>query len=145
MSNAHAEQTVVEEVVLEPLESQELAERIASLCWDVKALDVKVLRVRELVQYTDWFVIASGRSDRQVMAIRDHIEDSLRVEHGVKPFSREGTDHNQWVVIDYSDVVVHLFFEPVRDYYQLENLWGEAPKLPLEPPEDLAIHAEPYA
>ena len=145
MSNAHAEQIVAEDVVLEPLESQDLAERIASLCWDVKALDVQVLRVRELVQYTDWFVIASGRSDRQVMAIRDHIEEALRDEGDVKPYSTEGTEHNQWVVLDYSDVVVHLFFEPVRDYYQLEKLWGEATKLQLKPPEDLAIHADPYA
>ncbi len=145
MSNAHAEQIVAEVVVLEPLESQDLAERIASLCWDVKALDVQVLRVRELVQYTDWFVIASGRSDRQVMAIRDHIEEALRDEGDVKPYSTEGTEHNQWVVLDYSDVVVHLFFEPVRDYYQLEKLWGEATKLQLKPPEDLAIHADPYA
>ena len=117
-----------------PLDTRALAERVAELAWERKALDVRVLRVLELVQYTDWFVIASGRSDRQVAAIRDHIRDELRAE-GRRVLSIEGSNQNQWVVMDYGDLVVHIFYEPVRAFYELEKLWGEAPELPLEPPE----------
>ncbi len=120
----------------ERLESQQLAERIAQAAYDTKATDVRVLRVRELVQYTDWFVICSGRSDRQVAAIREHIEDVARTELKAKPLSVEGTEHNQWVLVDFGDVVVHVFYEPVRDFYQLDQLWGDAPALDIQPPED---------
>ncbi len=118
---------------LPPLDTRELAERVAELAWERKALDVRVLRVLELVQYTDYFIIASGRSDRQVAAIRDHIKEELRLE-GHRCLSVEGSNQNQWVVMDYGDVVVHIFYEPVRAFYELEKLWGEAPEVELEQP-----------
>ena len=142
-SHALAEGTPTPAAPLPELETRALAERIANLCWERKAQDLRVIRVLELVQYTDWFIVASGRSDRQVAAIRDHIKAGLR-EEGRTPLSVEGADENQWVVMDYGDVVIHLFYEPVRAFYELEKLWAEAPELPLEAPEDLGRPGDPY-
>ncbi|MGM0577403.1 MAG: ribosome silencing factor [Myxococcota bacterium] len=126
---------------LPELESRALAERIAELAWEVKAMDVRVLRVLELVRYSDWFVVMSARSDRHAAAIREHIEEELKSTDDLRPYSVEGTEKNQWVVVDYGDVVAHIFFEPVREYYDLERLWGEAPELDLEPPDDRSTGA----
>ncbi|MGB0588807.1 MAG: ribosome silencing factor [Myxococcota bacterium] len=119
---------------LPPLDTQPLAERIAEIAWDKKALGLRALRVLELVNYTDWFIVMSARSDRHASALREHIEDTLRVEDGRRPMTTEGTERNQWIVIDYGDVVVHIFYEPVRAFYELERLWSEAPELELTPP-----------
>ena len=129
---------------LAPLDSQPLVERIASLAWDKKAVNLRALRVLELVNYTDWFITMSARSDRQVAAIRRHIDDTLRVEDGLHPLSVEGTQQNHWVVIDYGEVVVHIFYEPVRTFYELERLWADAPELDLTPPSDLERPLDPY-
>ncbi|TNF32591.1 MAG: ribosome silencing factor [Deltaproteobacteria bacterium] len=110
---------------------------MARLAIQAKGLDVAVLRVLELVQYTDWFIVASGRSDRHVRAIREHIQDALR-EAGRKPLSVEGIEHNQWVLLDYGDVVVHIFYEPVREFYELERLWQDAPRLEIKDTDDPA-------
>ena len=119
---------------LPPLETQALVERIADVAWDKKALGLRALRVLELVNYTDWFVIMSARSDRHAAALREHIHDTLKVEDGRKPMTTEGGERNQWIVMDYGDVVVHIFYEPVRAFYELERLWSEAPELELTPP-----------
>ena len=126
---------------LPPLDTQALAERIADLAWEKKALGLRALRVLELVNYTDWFIVMSARSDRHAAAIREHIDDTLRVEDGRRPLATEGTERNQWVVMDYGDAVVHIFYEPVRAFYELERLWNEAPELPLTPPEEGALTA----
>ena len=119
---------------LPPLDTQALVERIAELAWEKKALGLRALRVLELVSYTDWFIIMSARSDRHAGAIREHIEDTMRVEDGRRPMTTEGTERNQWIVMDYGDAVVHIFYEPVRAFYELERLWSEAPELELTPP-----------
>jgi len=129
---------------LPPLETQSLVERISSLAWDKKATNVRALRVRELVHYTDWFITMSARSDRQVAAIYRHIDDTLRVEDDRRPLSIEGTQQNHWVVVDYGDVVVHIFYEPVRTFYELERLWSDAPELELEVPDDQQRPLDPY-
>lgn len=87
-----------------------------------------MLDVHELLVITDIFVIASGGSRRQVQALIDAVEDSLR---GIdrKPLRREGEEDAQWVLLDYGDVVVHVFDHPTRAYYDLERLWGDAPRL----------------
>ena len=128
---------------LPPLESQPLAARIARLGWDKLAIEPCALRVQELVHYTDFFVVMSGRSDRHVAAIWQSIDDTLRAEDGRRPLSLEGTERNQWVVMDYGDVVAHVFFEPVRAFYELEKLWAEAPLLPLDLPEAQGPVSEP--
>ncbi len=112
-----------------PLDTQPLAARVAALVDERKASDIQVLRVRELVSYADWFVICSAASDRQVDAIADHVRATLKAERGTVPLSAEGTRTSQWVVVDYGEVVLHIFFEPVRAFYQLEELWAEAPRL----------------
>ena len=138
---AVANQTIPDEgkPELPALDTQELAERISALAWEVKALDLRVLRVLEMVNYSDWFVVMSGRSDRHVAAIRDHLDDTLRKEDRRRPLSIEGQEQNQWVVMDYGQVVVHIFYEPVRAFYELEKLWADAPELPLTPPDDLTL------
>jgi len=110
--------------------SEALARRIAALCDEAKAQDVQVLRVLELVAYTDWFVVCTGRSDRHVRAIHDLVWDELARDQ-VKPLAVEGGDAAQWILMDYGSVVVHVFYEPVREFYALERLWSEAPRLDL--------------
>jgi ribosome-associated protein len=95
-----------------------------------KASDVMALRVGELLVITDYFLIATGATDRQVHAIADEIEDKLR-EAGVKPMGREGESELKWVLLDYGDFVVHVFQPQERDFYRLEKLWADAPRLRL--------------
>lgn len=95
---------------------------------DKKANDVVLLDVHELLVITDVFVIASGNTRRQVQALIDAVEEALR-DGGRRPLRREGQDDAQWVLLDYGDIVVHVFDTPTRAYYDLERLWGDAPRL----------------
>jgi ribosome-associated protein len=97
------------------------------LAADRKALDIVQLDLRGIIGYTDYFVICSGRSDRQVKAIHDAIHEGMKKQHGVLPERVEGLGQAHWVLMDYLDVVVHVFTPETRDYYRLEQLWGEAP------------------
>ena len=105
--------------------SLELARRIVELAEDKKAADIVLLDLAELTTLADYFVIASGGSDRQLDAIADGIVAGLRDEK-VKPFGREGTAASHWVLLDYGGVIVHVFTPPERDFYQLERHWSEA-------------------
>jgi ribosome-associated protein len=100
---------------------------------DHKAYDLVVLETGNLSSIADYFVICSGRSDTQVQAIADAIDRDLRDE-GERPLSVEGLPHAQWVLIDYGDVVVHVFNRPVREFYDLERLWVRAPHVELPEP-----------
>ena len=102
-----------------------------------------VLDLRELSSATDFFVIASGRSDVQVKAIADHVLDSAKAA-GVRPDHVEGKDDGRWILLDYIDYVVHVFHAPVREFYRLEALWGDATALPMDepPPSADADHSE---
>jgi len=104
-----------------------LARRIGGLVGDKKALDVVVLDVRGKTSYADYFVIASGESERQVAAMADHVTEELK-KAGEQPFGTEGQATGQWVLIDYGEVVAHLFFTEVRAFYDLEGLWADAPR-----------------
>lgn len=121
--------------VLPALDTEPLAREIARLVTDSKGLEVVAMRVLELVEYTDYFVVCSARSDRHARAIYDHLWDELAKE-GKKPLSSEGVEAAQWILVDYGSVVVHIFFEPVREFYGLERLWADAPRLELPPPPD---------
>lgn len=99
-----------------------------------KAVDVAALFVGETLVVTDFFLIATGANDRQVHAIADEIEDAVR-EAGAKPIGREGERELKWVLLDYGDFVVHVFQPAEREFYRLEKLWSDAPRLEL-PPED---------
>lgn len=108
------------------LTPEELAIEAARAADDKKATDVLIMDMRDTLGITDYFVIASGTNDRQVKRIRDAVEERLR-EHGVKPVRREGERFGRWVLLDYLDIVVHVFLDEDREYYNLERLWGNVP------------------
>jgi ribosome-associated protein len=93
---------------------------------DRKAIDLKVLQLDKVSDFTDYFLICSGASERQVQAIADAVQERLRGEH-VRPLHVEGYNRGQWVLLDYGDLVVHVFQEEPRRFYALERLWGDAP------------------
>jgi len=97
------------------------------LALERKAQSVMALDLRGISSATDWFVIATGTSDTHVRAIADFVDDELRKE-GVRPNHIEGRSGGRWILIDYIDFVVHVFHHETRDFYQLENLWGDAPR-----------------
>jgi ribosome-associated protein len=92
-----------------------------------------LLDVSDLVVVTDVFVIASGSSNRHVKTLTEEVEHTLKAEVGRRVLRREGEDHGKWVLLDYGDIVVHVFDRETRDYYQLERLWADAPRLEYEP------------
>lgn len=96
-----------------------------------KAVDLKILDVRTLSSFADAFIICSGKSSRQVSAIGEYIKIELR-KNGHRPISVEGLKEGQWVLLDYGHVVIHVFYEPVRYFYDLEGLWADAPNIPVE-------------
>lgn len=107
--------------------SRELAERIVEFATDRKAADVVVLDLREISSVTDYFVICTGRSDVHVRAIVERIEAGL-AERGERPLAREGVAHGAWALLDYGDVVIHVFQPDSRAFYDLERLWSQAPR-----------------
>jgi ribosome-associated protein len=118
-----------------PSEIERLVRIAAAAAADKKATDVVALYVAETLVVTDYFLIATGANDRQVHAIADAVEDALR-EAGAKPIGREGERELKWVLLDYGDFVVHVFQASEREFYRLERLWGDAPRLDL--PADVA-------
>ena len=114
--------------------SKDRALLCATYALDKKALRVRVLNVRGLSSLTDYLVIASGQSDRQVQAIAESVRVGLKINHETPPLATEGINEGRWALLDYGDVMVHVFHEPVRDYYDLDGLWREAIEVPL--PED---------
>ena len=105
--------------------SQAVIEAYAS---DVKAIEVVELDLRGVLGYTDYFVVCSGNTDRQTKAIHDRVHQGLKNEHDLLPRRVEGLAEARWILMDYLDVVVHVFTPDARDFYRLEQLWGEAPK-----------------
>ena len=93
-----------------------------------KALNVVALDVAELTSYADVFIFCSGQSNRQVIAIADHIKTDLKKQK-IKPISVEGTKDGHWVLLDYGHVIIHVFYEPVREFYDLEGLWVDAKRI----------------
>lgn len=93
-----------------------------------KAKNLTILKVKELSAFTDYFVICSGASDRQVQALAAAIREKMK-KSGVLPLGVEGESQGQWILMDYEDVVVHIFYEPVRAFYDIERLWFEAPQM----------------
>jgi len=95
-----------------------------------KAQDPVLLEMRGISSFTDYFFLCSGRSDRQVQAIAQGIEEELK-KKGIRPLGQEGAVEGRWILMDYEDVVVHIFLEPVRRFYDLEGLWIDAPRVDL--------------
>lgn len=113
--------------------SWERALLCAQAALDKKAYDLTILHVAALTSVADYFVICTGRSDIQVQTICRTVEEAL-AKTGVRPLATEGFTHGQWVLVDFGDVVVHIFYETVREFYNLEGLWGQAPRRQLPEP-----------
>jgi len=110
-----------------PIESAALADRIAEIASDRKAIDIRVLDLRGIIGYTDFFVICSGNTERQTKAVHDAVYQTLKDESGLLPRRSEGAGESRWILLDYLDCVVHIFTPEAREFYRLEQLWGEAP------------------
>jgi ribosome-associated protein len=109
------------------MRSEELLGEIARYAADKKALDVTELDLRGVLDYTDYFLVCSGNTGRQAKAIHDGILEGLKREHETLPGRVEGSSQAGWILMDYLDVVVHIFTPEAREFYRLEQLWGEAP------------------
>jgi ribosome-associated protein len=106
---------------------EQIREAVVGFAEDRKASDVVALDLRGIIGYTDYFVICTGRSARQTKAIHDSIHAGMKAEYGMIPRRVEGLPGGEWILMDYLDVVVHVFTPETREYYRLEQLWGEAP------------------
>jgi ribosome-associated protein len=109
------------------LAPQDLVREIARYAADKKAIDLVELDLRGVLGYTDYFLVCSGNTGRQAKAIHDGILEGLKHEHGVLPRRVEGSAEGGWILMDYLDVVAHIFTPQTREFYRLEQLWGEAP------------------
>jgi len=96
-----------------------------------KASDLLLLDVSEITTLADVFILCTGRSNRQVTAIADHIRRYLK-DKGIRPIYVEGIKEGHWVLLDYGQVVIHVFYEPIRSFYDLEGLWSDARRIPVE-------------
>lgn len=113
------------------LSSSDLAENLQAVVEAAearKAIDIRVLDLRSVCDFTDFFLICNGASSRQVQAIAEAIEKRLG-EEGVRPLHVEGAPHGRWILLDYGDFVVHVFDEERRRYYRLEDIWSDAPEV----------------
>ena len=112
--------------------SEELAiDQYVNAILGMKALDVVALDVRGLASFADAFIICSGRSHRQVSAIAEFVEQDLKAK-GIRPVGIEGLTQGHWVLMDYGDVVIHVFYEPIRTFYDLEGLWSDAKRIKID-------------
>ena len=118
-------------------DSKEKSIFCAQAALEKKAFNITILELKEVSAVADYFLICSGRSDRQVQAIAQGIDERMR-EKGVRPLGEEGMQQGRWILLDYADVVIHIFYDHVRLYYDLEGLWREAPRIDasrIEAPE----------
>ena len=111
--------------------AQRKAQRAARAALDRKSLDLVVLDVQGLSGVTDFFLVCSGRSTTHLKSITDAIREGLK-EDGVRPLHTEGTSESGWILLDYGDVLMHVFLEDTRAYYALERLWGDAPSISVD-------------
>lgn len=114
-----------------PMSGRERAILFAREASRFKALDLVLLDVSELSSFAEYFIICSGKSSRQVQGVADNVEGSLK-DRRIKPLGVEGRREGHWILMDYGDVIIHIFYEPVRYFYDLESLWADAPRLEWE-------------
>jgi ribosome-associated protein len=117
------------------LEGLEFAKGIGEIILTKKGFDIKILDLKNISAVADYFLICSAGSDIQVKAIADEVDKVLR-KNGIKCMMKEGYDSLNWVLMDYFDVVVHIFKEEAREFYNLEKLWGDAPVIEIEDPDN---------
>lgn len=105
-----------------------LARTLAKTAIEKLATDVRLVDLREIVSYTDWFVVCTGSNSRQTKAISDHVVERMKELGEHRPRRRESDTEGSWVLLDYVDVVVHVFTPEAREFYRLESLWGQVPQ-----------------
>lgn len=113
------------------MEDLDIARACAAFADDKKAENIRILDLRGLSPVSDYFVICSALSAPQLRAVRDNIEDEMKARHGIRPSYLDGDYESQWIIVDYGNVMVHVFTPEKRDYYMLEELWSDAPELAL--------------
>ena len=111
---------------------EQLARQIADLMDDKKGIDIVALDVRGLANFADYFLVCTGRSDRQTKSIHDGIREGMKSEFEMLPVHTEGESERRWILLDYGDVIAHVMIPEVRDYYRIEQLWSDAPQLTLD-------------
>ncbi|MBJ7457802.1 MAG: ribosome silencing factor [Thermoleophilaceae bacterium] len=111
---------------------EQISRRIAGLLDDKKGVEIVALDVRGLANFADYFVFCSGRSDRQAKALHDAVREGMKIDPELLPVHTEGERERRWILLDYGDVIVHIMIPEVREYYRLEQLWGDAPRLELD-------------
>jgi ribosome-associated protein len=116
------------------VQSQVLAEHISRLILEKKAYDVVIMDLSRIASFTDFFVICSVDTDVQAKAVMDHLEEQLRAKDSVKPWHVEGGSGSSWLLLDFVDVVVHIFRPESREFYSLEKLWGDAAMIEVNEP-----------
>jgi ribosome-associated protein len=121
------------------LNSVELAMAAMEAALEKKALEPVLLDVKGQSSYTDYILVLSGRSDRHVQAVSDAVVELVKQLRGKSPMGIEGKRDGHWTLIDFGDVVVHVFYHPVREFYDLEGLWVDAPRVPIDVPPDARL------
>ena len=123
--------------------SLQFARKIAALLDEKQATDISIIDLRKVPQAAEFFVIATGMVDQHVRTLADYVEDDLRsgIQHR-KPLSREGKANLSWVILDYGNVVVHIYRPETRKYYQLDKLWGDVPRITLKPASRKKVSSE---
>lgn len=109
-----------------------LVHEIVNACAEAKGKDIKVLEVSKVFGLASYFIIVSGRSDRQAQGISNKVIDAMAAK-GIEPLSVDGMETGHWVLSDFGDIIVHVFYEATREYYDLEGLWANAERVPLPP------------
>lgn len=112
------------------LSSVELAHQVVSVCSEAQGRDLSVLEVSEIFPLSDFFIVVSGRSDRHVQGIANRVIEEL-AKYGASPVAIEGVEKGHWVLVDFGEVVLHVFYEPAREHYDVESLWVRAPRVSL--------------
>lgn len=135
--------TVVSPAAASPEASSSRAAALLSLeaALDKKGLEPVLIDVSAESSYTDFILVLSGRSDRHVQTIADAVEEAMARTYGRAPLGAEGKTDGRWVLIDFGELVVHVFYHPLREFYDLEGLWCDAPRIPLQIPDDARIGA----
>jgi ribosome-associated protein len=125
--------------------SKEIALMAANASLDKKGLAPALLDLTGESAYTDYILVVSGRSDRHVQSVADGIAKVMKEELGRTPLGVEGNRDGQWALLDYGEVVVHVFYHPIREFYDLEGLWSNAPRVPLDiPPDSQLQYSDAY-
>lgn len=122
---------------------EEMAQKMTEWTWDLKALNTIAIDLRGKVSYTDFIVIATGNSERHVQSIARHVEAKMKQEFDVMAYGREGLEFGRWALVDFGDLILHVFNGPLREEYDLERMWPDARRLQFEDaPKSLYGHFE---